>query len=590
MNKKYLGLFAALLGTAAWAGGEPKPGMPPNLAVDIRAPGAARAVIAIAIPSLKQEQRFELAVSDGGLVGGVYVPPGKENRISVTVLDARGEKLYVGGGYANVDEKFTPQFDIALTGKETKDALLAKFGTYRFALDLAANAGDGLMVQTTLIDAVGKHLEIKPDDVIWGGAPEKFEAQAYSCFNGSLCFELPDITKYADMLACYRDVACSHRKPRDTRGPWRYVAVGRTHSCGLTVSNDLLCWGDNRAGQLRSAVTASSLPIPVVCGAGEVCKFQSVSAGAERTCAVDTDGKLWCWGATGDNATGEAGTPNVSRWDGEIDALDFSSGNKVLFTSVDLDLMDGCALSTGRVLYCWHGAPSSLDDRDIHNRGTLYKSFSVGKRHICAQTTGFRLECFGDNTDGQITGNFPGFPAPISQELQQILKRGGHVPAAGAMNTCAQDPDDNTICWGSPVHLQSATQETGGFIALWRSHATSLSTNTDVCEFGVGNFFACTRTCATALGGDLFCGNWGGPRPPQLTLVPDPASDHYISWNQVDVGPGHVCAVNNQQDIWCFGMNDFGQLGLAAFSNSRTTGPTTPVSRFPNGIATLLIP
>src|SRR5262245_27481152 len=138
MNKKYLGLFAALLGTTAWAGGEPKPGMPPNLAVDINGPGAARAEIAIAIPSLKEVRRYSLTVSDGGLVGGIYVPPGKENRISVTVLDARGEKLYTGSGYVNVDEKFTPQVDIALAGKETKDPLAAKFGTWRFALDLAA--------------------------------------------------------------------------------------------------------------------------------------------------------------------------------------------------------------------------------------------------------------------------------------------------------------------------------------------------------------------------------------------------------------------------------------------------------------------
>ena len=354
------------------------------------------------------------------------------------------------------------------------------------------------------------------------------------------------------------------------------------------MSNDLLCWGDNTAGQLRSAVTSSSLPIPVVCGAGEACKFQSVSAGAERTCAVDTDGKLWCWGTTGDNATGDRGT-NTSRYDGEIQAADLN-GNKILFTTVDLDLMDGCALSTGRELYCWHGAPSSLTDHEIHKKGTLYRSISVGKRHFCAQTTGFKLECFGDNTDGQITGNLPGFPRTISPELDQIFKRGGHVPAAGAMNSCAQDPDDNTICWGSPTRLQLPAQETGGFIALWRSYATSLSTNTDVCEFGVGNFFACTRTCATALGGDLFCGNWGGPRPPQLTMVPDPASDHYVSWSQVDVGPGHVCAVDFQRDIWCFGMNDSGQLGQAASSNTRTTVPTTPVSRFPNGIATLLIP
>jgi len=211
MNKKYLGLFAALLGTAAFGGGklEPgklEPGMPPNLAVDINAPGAARAEIAIEIPSLKEERRFELGVTNEGLVGGIYVPPGKENRITVTVFDARGEKLYYGSGYANVDGKFTPQVDIALKGKESKDPLLAKFGTYRFDLALAANAGDGLMLQTTLIDAAGKHIPFTPEEVKWGAWPEKFEAIPYSCFNGSLCFEMPDLSIYEARLACLRDL------------------------------------------------------------------------------------------------------------------------------------------------------------------------------------------------------------------------------------------------------------------------------------------------------------------------------------------------------------------------------------------------
>lgn len=612
MKKNYLGLFAALLGTAALAGGklelemlEPgklEPGLPPNIAVDIDAPGAARAEIAIAIPSLKEERRFELNVTDEGLVGGIYVPPGKENRISVTLLDARGEKLYFGSGYANVGEKFTRQLDIALTGKETKDPPLAKFGTYRLALDLAVNAGDGLMLQTTLVDATGKHLRFNAEELKWGAFPEKFEVLPYSCFNNSLCFEMPDLSVYEARLACLRDVVCSHQKPRDTRGPYRYVAVGRTHTCALTIDNDILCWGDNSSGQLRASspatctvgtrtVPCSLFPAPIVCNPGEVCKFQSVSAGAERTCAVDTDGRLFCWGKSGDIATGEAGTPSAVQMMGEIEAED-ASGNKVRFASVDTDLINTCAISANRELYCFLGSPNSpLTDSDIRKKGTQYKTVSVGRRHVCAQTVGNKLDCFGSDFDGQISGTFP-VPGPVSPELEQIFKRGGHVPAAGATSTCAQDPDDNTICWGSPVTNQPiSTPETGGFIALWRSYAISLSSNTATCQVGVGNFFTCTRTCAVGLGGDLFCGNWrDGATPSQLVEVQDPASDHYISWNQTDVGPNHVCAVNSQRDIWCLGTNGFGQFGTGAVSTARANDLTAPVNRFPNGIATLVFP
>jgi len=601
MKKYLLGLFAALLGTAAQAGPESPPVLPPNLAVDINAPGAVRAEIAISIPSLKEVKRYVVMVSEGGLVGGIYVPPGKENRISIIALDARGEKVYWGSGYMSVSSKFNPQIDIALAGKDTKDPLTAKFGTYRFGLALTASEGDGLMVQATLFDAAGKHLEFKPDDVKWGGLPEKFETVPYSCFNGSLCIEYPDPRVYEAMIACFRDVVCSHRKPKDSRGPYLHVAVGRNHTCALTVSNDVLCWGDNQFGQLRNSSTTcttaagtsncSAFPLPIECGAGEVCKFQSLAAGAERTCAVDTGGRAWCWGSHGEVGTGGlAQGPFTYRMNGEIEAVN-ASGNKVLFTSIDTDLMNSCAISTTSELYCWSYNQASLDDANVRNKGTLYKSVSVGKRHICAQTVAGKLDCWGDNYDGQVTGTFP-LPGPVNPELEQIFKRGGHVPAAGATSSCAQDPDDNTICWGSPeTNLPWATSSTGGFIALWRSYATTLSSNTHSCQVGAGAFVACTRTCATALGGDLFCGNWRwGANPTQLTMLGDPPSEHYVSWNQVDVGPNHVCAVTSQRDIWCFGMNDAGQFGTGTTSTARTDAPAVPSVRFSNEIATLVFP
>lgn len=97
-----------------------------------------------------------------------------------------------------------------------------------------------------------------------------------------------------------------------------------------------------------------------------------MAAGAERTCAVDTDGRAWCWGSHGEVGTGElASTGFKYRMNGEIEAED-ASGNKVLFTSIDTDLMDSCAISTQRELYCWSYNHASLDDSFMHNKGTLY--------------------------------------------------------------------------------------------------------------------------------------------------------------------------------------------------------------------------
>src|ERR1700704_2108332 len=99
MNNKIVGFCLSLAAASAWAGPER------NIAIDINAPGAVRAEVLISIPSLKEVQRVPLQVAEGAIVGGIYLPPGKENRVSVTAFDARGEKLFSGSGYVAVGEK-----------------------------------------------------------------------------------------------------------------------------------------------------------------------------------------------------------------------------------------------------------------------------------------------------------------------------------------------------------------------------------------------------------------------------------------------------------------------------------------------------
>ncbi len=88
-----------------------------------------------------------------------------------------------------------------------------------------------------------------------------------------------------------------------------------------------------------------------------------------------------------------------------------------------------------------------------------------------------------------------------------------------------------------------------------------------------------TRTCLTGISGDLFCGKWTFSTPPQLTEFADPTSDGVVSWNQVDVGPNHACAVNTQQDVWCWGLNTVGQFGTGVASSTRIDEPLTVTQR-----------
>jgi hypothetical protein len=78
------------------------------------------------------------------------------------------------------------------------------------------------------------------------------------------------------------------------------VAFGFRHTCARTTARqgagagDVVCWGENSAGQLGTEKPGEAMapPIPSLKG-----KVQSLSAGDYFTCALTTDGAAWCWGS-----------------------------------------------------------------------------------------------------------------------------------------------------------------------------------------------------------------------------------------------------------------------------------------------------
>jgi alpha-tubulin suppressor-like RCC1 family protein len=96
------------------------------------------------------------------------------------------------------------------------------------------------------------------------------------------------------------------------------VAAGRGHTCAVRVDSTVVCWGDNRSGQLGIAnnlKSSSSTALQVVADASRAAftGVVMVAAGAEHTCALLFDGTIKCWGDnTAGQATGRVGTENVA--------------------------------------------------------------------------------------------------------------------------------------------------------------------------------------------------------------------------------------------------------------------------------------
>ena len=98
------------------------------------------------------------------------------------------------------------------------------------------------------------------------------------------------------------------------------VTVGGEHACALTSQGTSFCWGEGRQGQLGIGGFGIGGLVHVGReGSNEPRKvsgdrsYKTVSAGGQYTCAVGSDGALYCWGSAQFGALGMGGDEKKSK-------------------------------------------------------------------------------------------------------------------------------------------------------------------------------------------------------------------------------------------------------------------------------------
>ena len=279
------------------------------------------------------------------------------------------------------------------------------------------------------------------------------------------------------------------------------VSQGANHSCALMSDGSVWCWGANNRGQLgRPASTTSSATGLVVEGVVSIKKIAAVAEDA--TCALGSNGAVQCWG---ENAAGQLGQ-----------ALSVASSNVPLTV------------------------PNVAGATDIEG----------GHGHVCVILADKTMKCWGSNGEGELgIGNAHSSSAPPTFVLATTGAAGsklGNVTAlaSGGQNQHMCAITNNgvgtgaLVCWGDDLYYQLGVDAQG------RSGPANTS-------------------CYT-----------GEPCAPYPLPVLNPAG---LTIKGVALGFEHTCVLASDGKVRCDGTNPFGQLGLPFAIQDENT-PTTPVS------------
>ena len=243
------------------------------------------------------------------------------------------------------------------------------------------------------------------------------------------------------------------------------------------------------------------------------------------SCYVSSEGGLFCWGDNaasqlGDGTTTDRGVPVTPE------------GLQSNVSMVALGRYFGCALLDNGTVSCWgKNDYGQLGVGDLLTRTTPTQtngfgtnksavSISAGDYHMCAIINDGSIQCWGQGNSGQL-GRSASLGVAKTPTSTGTLGSGKTAVSISLGNThsCAFLNDQSVKCWGNNGHGQ----------------------------LGIGSYTSSVHSPTTV-------SSFGGNR--QATAISS--------------GYQHTCAILDDGNTSCWGLNDYGQLGLNSTTSYRT--------------------
>lgn len=387
--------------------------------------------------------------------------------------------------------------------------------------------------------------------------------------------------------------------------PSHSVSVGWWHTCVLTSAGAAHCWGDNDFGKLGDGTELDRVaPVPVL---GRIrfatrpvdqplvipsFEVDGLGLGLWHSCAVRTDGIVYCWG---DGDFGQLGA-GFSRNSGVPLPVSLSSP----VVDVDAGGIFSCAVTAPGDAYCWgdgrygrlgDGTTNGSDRPVLVGGGHSFVTIGTGARHACGLTPEGSAYCWGNNSLGQLGIGTTGGPETCTGHLvcsSVPVRVSGGVTftslTVGSFHNCGTAADEVTYCWGHNFHGQLGLGTADGpeNCQSFGSSTPGYCSTSPIPVSGGLTFASISaaygdHTCGVATQGEGYC--WGDNARGKLGDGTD--SDRSaptllaggLRWSGIVGGRLHSCGLTLDGSAYCWG----GVQGLNLIGNAGIEASLTPV-------------